>query len=194
MEENDLSPAQLKKSSAIVAAARKHFSLHGFEATKLSEVAKDAGVAVGTIYLRYKSKAELLGGVLAEVDTVFATAVDTPDIWAIPFPQRFAHVVIAVLETARAQEDLPALMALSSFAASSGAPDKRAMIEKICEHLQSGISEGVLRSDIDLDLTAQMAHGMVDGAMRELMSNPDRRPEEVVHHITDAYEKWLMVR
>lgn len=192
MDEQDLSPAQRKKSDAILAAARTHFATRGFEATKLSEVAKDAGVAVGTIYLRYKSKAELLSGVLEGVELAFCQAMDTAEIWATPFPARFSLVASAVLDTAKRQSDLPALMALSAFAAPSEKPAKRPMIETICRHLQSGIETGALRTDVDPDLVAHMAHGMVEGGMRELMTNPNRSPQEVIDHIADAYANWLM--
>ena len=192
MDDQDLSPAQKKKSSAIVSAARLHFATHGFEATKLSEVARDAGVAVGTIYLRYTSKAELLAGVLGAVEEAFCDAIDTKEIWETPFPERFALVVEGVMKAAQGQPDLPALMALSSLAAPSNAPEKQPMLEKIAEHIQSGIDAGSLRDDVDPKLAAHMAHGMVNGAMRELMSNPDRAPKDMVHHIADAYAKWLL--
>ncbi|MEL6324098.1 MAG: TetR/AcrR family transcriptional regulator [Pseudomonadota bacterium] len=187
-----ISPKQQQKSSAIIAAARTHFATRGFESTKLSDVAKDAGVAVGTIYLRYKSKAELLSGVLSEVELAFCNAMDTDDIWASPFPNRFTLIAKAVLETARSQSDLPALMALSSFAEQTDPNNKRAMISTIQRHVQNGIETGELRSNLDLPLVAYMAHGMVEGAMRELMTNSGRLPEETVESITDTFSSWLL--
>ena len=192
MDEQDPNPAQKKKSSAILSAARAHFAQRGFEATKLSDVAKDADVAVGTIYLRYNSKAELLSGVLAEVETAFCRAMDTAEIWATPFPERFTLVASAVLDTAREQSDLSSLMALSAFAAQSDMKEKRAMIDTIKNHVRSGMEAGELRSDVDPELVAYMAHGLVEGAMRELMTNPQRSAKEIAEHIADAYASWLM--
>ena len=192
MSETDISAKQQQKSSAIIAAARTHFATRGFESTKLSDVAKDAGVAVGTIYLRYNSKAELLSGVLTDVERAFCKAMDTEEIWASPFPERFVLIAEAVLKTARSQSDLPALMALSAFAERTDPKDKRAIISTIQGHVQSGMEKGDLRSNIDPELVAYMAHGMVEGAMRELMSNPDRSPQDTVAAISDTYSKWLM--
>lgn len=191
MDERELSPSQKRKSSAIINAARAHFAAHGFEATKLSEVAKDSGVAVGTIYLRYTSKAELLAGVLDDVEQSFVNAMDTPEIWRTPFPQRFAEVVSAVLSTARDQQGLAELMALSAFASTSPSSGKKRMLEKIAAHIDEGMSRGELRGDLDLALAARMAHGMVEGAMRELMSNPDRNPSDTVAHVANAFSLWL---
>src|SRR5262252_4379467 len=48
------------KRARILEAAVKVFAKNGFYATRVSEVAKAAGVADGTIYLYFKSKDELL--------------------------------------------------------------------------------------------------------------------------------------
>ena len=48
------------KRERILRAATKVFARKGFYATRVSEVAKAAGVADGTIYLYFKSKDELL--------------------------------------------------------------------------------------------------------------------------------------
>jgi len=48
------------KRDRILKAAVKVFAKSGFHATRVSEVAKAAGVSDGTIYLYFKSKEELL--------------------------------------------------------------------------------------------------------------------------------------
>src|ERR1700754_1086281 len=48
------------KRDRILQAAVKVFARNGFHATRVSEVAKAAGVADGTIYLYFESKEELL--------------------------------------------------------------------------------------------------------------------------------------
>src|SRR5579859_1520846 len=48
------------KRERILDAAVRVFAKKGFHATRVSEVAKAAGVADGTIYLYFKSKDELL--------------------------------------------------------------------------------------------------------------------------------------
>ncbi len=48
------------KRERILAAAERIFARHGFFAAKVSEIAKEAGVADGTIYLYFKSKDDLL--------------------------------------------------------------------------------------------------------------------------------------
>ena len=48
------------KRERILDAAEQIFARHGFYAAKVADVAKEAGVADGTIYLYFKSKDELL--------------------------------------------------------------------------------------------------------------------------------------
>ncbi len=48
------------KRERILDAAERIFARHGFFAAKVADVAKEAGVADGTIYLYFKSKDELL--------------------------------------------------------------------------------------------------------------------------------------
>src|SRR5687768_16551067 len=48
------------KRERILDAAERVFAEHGFFAARVSEIAKEAGVADGTIYLYFKSKDELL--------------------------------------------------------------------------------------------------------------------------------------
>jgi len=48
------------KRDRILAAAERIFARHGFFAARVTEIAKEAGVADGTIYLYFKSKDDLL--------------------------------------------------------------------------------------------------------------------------------------
>jgi TetR/AcrR family transcriptional regulator, fatty acid metabolism regulator protein len=48
------------KRERILAAAERIFARHGFFAARVSEIAREAGVADGTIYLYFKSKDDLL--------------------------------------------------------------------------------------------------------------------------------------
>jgi TetR/AcrR family fatty acid metabolism transcriptional regulator len=48
------------KRQRILEAARKRFRYYGFRKTTIQEIARDAGVAVGTLYLYFKDKDDLL--------------------------------------------------------------------------------------------------------------------------------------
>src|SRR5688572_6554498 len=67
------------KRERILSAAERIFARHGFFAAKVSDVAKEAGVADGTIYLYFKSKDDLLISLferrMQEVNATLRTAV-----------------------------------------------------------------------------------------------------------------------
>lgn len=52
------------KRQAILEAAAKRFSTYGFHETKVGEIAQDAGIAKGTVYLHFKDKETLLAEVV----------------------------------------------------------------------------------------------------------------------------------
>lgn len=54
------------RPAEILASALKNFSMKGFTATKLDEVAKEAGVSKGTLYLYFESKEVLFKAVVSE--------------------------------------------------------------------------------------------------------------------------------
>jgi TetR/AcrR family transcriptional regulator, fatty acid metabolism regulator protein len=68
------------KRERILAAAERIFARHGFFAAKVSDVAKEAGVADGTIYLYFKNKDDLLISLfenrMQQVNTVLRAAID----------------------------------------------------------------------------------------------------------------------
>ena len=66
-EVDTLNKKQLIKRDAIIKAAIKIFSQKGFHNTKISEVAKAANVADGTVYLYFSNKDELLLKAFKEV-------------------------------------------------------------------------------------------------------------------------------
>ena len=70
-----------EKRERILAAAERVFARRGFFASRVSEIAKDAGVADGTIYLYFKSKDDLLislfGTRMKQVNETLRAAIAT---------------------------------------------------------------------------------------------------------------------
>ncbi len=181
------------RKDRILAAARDHFAAHGFEKTRLADVAKAADVAVGTIYLRYPGKAELLAGVLGEIEDRFAAAMDTPAIWALPWPERFQAVFRANLDLALSDPDLASLMGLAPFAMGVWRPGDR-IRPMIVRHIMAGQASGALRPGFDPQIVAAIAYGMVEGALGELSVNPTAGPDQYLAQLTEAAQGWLLSR
>src|SRR3989344_2754365 len=48
----------------VLAAARELFDTHGYQGTTIREIARHAGVAVGSVFTTFASKGEILSGVM----------------------------------------------------------------------------------------------------------------------------------
>jgi AcrR family transcriptional regulator len=55
---------RLQRQEEILAAAFEVFAAHGYEATRMDEVARQAGIAKGTIYLYFRDKKQLFRAVV----------------------------------------------------------------------------------------------------------------------------------
>ncbi len=70
-------PARASQKQAtrerVVAAARELFVTHGYQGTTIREIARHAGVAVGSVFTTFASKAEILSEVmLARIEPLYA--------------------------------------------------------------------------------------------------------------------------
>ena len=64
--EKTLSRSQQRRRNDIIQAALKVFDQQGFDAAKMDEIAKEADVAKGTLYLYFDTKVALLEGVVQD--------------------------------------------------------------------------------------------------------------------------------
>src|ERR1017187_3291501 len=55
---------KLQRQEEILAAAFEVFAAHGYEATRIDAVARQAGIAKGTIYLYFRDKEQLFRAVV----------------------------------------------------------------------------------------------------------------------------------
>ena len=62
-----LSRTQIRRRDEIIAASLKIFERDGFESARMIDIAREAEVAKGTLYLYFDSKAALLEGVIRSV-------------------------------------------------------------------------------------------------------------------------------
>jgi AcrR family transcriptional regulator len=75
------------KRGAIIEAARTLFAKQGYEETTIAEIARAAGVGVGTVYLYFQNKRQILVEVSVSVNTSLATVMLSPDLLTVPVRQ-----------------------------------------------------------------------------------------------------------
>lgn len=153
-------PRDERASRAIMDAAIRQLDDVGYAAISMESVASEAGVARATIYRRYRDKADLITGAIAEYATEIPEGpCDDPKAdlcrFLVDFDHRFGASgmgVVGALMTNR--DDRPALELHRERVIAPRLAYGRRLLEQ-------ARADGDLRPDADLDLAFQMLSGSV---------------------------------
>lgn len=152
-------PRQSQKEATrqrVVASARELFDTHGYQGTTVREIARHAGVSVGSVFTTFASKGEILSEVMqarleplyAEIDRVMphlrgSTADRLRTMFAVHFEFEARHVRLFMSHIAAAYD-----WTLPAAARPYGRTPR--LQDVIRETLEKGRIEGDVRLDIDL--------------------------------------------
>jgi len=154
----EASPRQTQKAatrSRVLAAARDLFDTQGYQGTTIREIARHAGVSVGSVFTTFASKGEILSqvmadrldGLYAELDRVMphlrgATIDRLRTMFAIHFAFEVRHTRLFLSHIAAAYD-----WTLSAGATPMG--KNRRLQSIIRECLEKGVAEGDVCPDAD---------------------------------------------
>mgnify|MGYP001212029915 CR=1 FL=1 len=140
----------------VIAAARELFDTHGYDGTTIREIARHAGVAVGSVFTTFASKGEILSEVMAarleplyaEIDRVMphvrgSTADRLRTMFAVHFEFEARHVRLFLSHIAAAYD-----FTLTPGARPYGRNQRLQQV--IRDLLQQGVEAGDVRADADL--------------------------------------------
>jgi AcrR family transcriptional regulator len=149
----------------ILAAAVRVFAERGYEASRISDVASEAGVAYGLVYHYFSSKDAVLEAVFRESWGRLLTAVAQAEQAAGTAPERLGLVVKIVLRSWRDDPDLVRLL-VREVTRNPHIQDELdeigaafASLERI---IVSGQEEGTIRASLDPQLCAWMLYGALE--------------------------------
>lgn len=155
------------KHQRILDAATRVFAQRGFFQSKVSEIAREAGVADGTIYLYFKNKDDLLISIfevkMQEVISRFREAiVDVDDARS-----RLKCLIRMHLAEFQAHPDLAAVFQVelrqsSRFMREYKKGELKQYLDLIGEIVEQGQREGLFRPDIPMGLTKRLIFGTLD--------------------------------
>jgi TetR/AcrR family fatty acid metabolism transcriptional regulator len=156
------------KRERILNAAVRVFAKNGFYATRVSEVAKAAGVADGTIYLYFRSKDELLVSLFEDrVERLLAYMKHE-----LPLRKDSREKLRAVIELQlgllEGERDLAEVITVilrqsTKLMKEYAAPRFMAYLDAIAKVVADGQAEGVFRADVSPNLVARATFGALDG-------------------------------
>ena len=156
------------KRDRILEAAVKVFARQGFYAARVSEVAKAAGVADGTIYLYFKSKDELLVSLFEDRITRLLAHVreELPKVpTAAGRLERIIELQLGLLEGERELAEVVTIIIRQStkLMKEFAAPKFLAYLDTIAEVVADGQASGAFRNDVSPHLVARATFGALDG-------------------------------
>ena len=161
-------PRAVEKRERILRAAVKVFARKGFYASRVSEIAKAAGVADGTIYLYFKSKDELLTSLFEDRITRLLSLLKREVEGLPPGPERVRRVVEYQLGLLEGERDLAEVITVNLRQSSRLL--KQYATRRFTEYLElmaavvaEGQRAGELRDDVSPRIMARAIFGALDG-------------------------------
>lgn len=160
------------KRERILTAALKVFARAGFYNAKVSEIAREAGVADGTIYLYFKNKDDLLISTFEDrmgwlIDRLQGELEKTPDdpLERLRLYIRL-HMMVALEDRDLAEFITVELRQSSKFVKEYSNPKFSAYLGLLRDLFAQGQARGQLKADIDPRLATRVLFGALDEVMR----------------------------
>lgn len=189
----------LDKHVRIIEAAIKVFAQKGFFDAKISEIAKEAKIADGTIYLYFNNKYDILvsifeeemGKIIAQVRHLLEREVD---------PRKMLEIfAINHMTLMKEKKDLAGLMQMELRQSNKFIREYRnkkfiEYLDIISEIVRKGKDEGYFRKDIAPGVVKRAFFGALDEMSRlwVLSPNPHYSLEETAKHISDIFIKGMI--
>jgi TetR/AcrR family fatty acid metabolism transcriptional regulator len=155
------------KHRQIIDAAVRVFARNGYYNSRVSDVAREAGVASGTIYLYFRTKDEILVSLFREKMAAWVAFVRTEiagESDALAKIRRLVALHFSVLEKdpALAEVVQVELRQGHKFFHGASAHEVSAYFELIGSVLAEGQAAGVLRRDLPLKIATKVLFGAMD--------------------------------
>jgi TetR/AcrR family fatty acid metabolism transcriptional regulator len=155
------------KPQQIIEAAIRVFARNGYYNSRVSDIAREAGIASGTIYLYFKTKDEILVTLFRERMAAFVAQMrreisDEAD--PVARIRRLVGVHFAVLEQnpALAEVVQVELRQGHKFFRGASAHEVSAYFELIGSILEAGVAAGRFRPDLPVKVATKMLFGAMD--------------------------------
>ncbi len=155
------------KRERILDAAVRVFARKGFHATRVSEVAKAAGVADGTIYLYFESKDHLLVSLFEDRVERLLAYLETELPRAATASHRLQRIIELQLGLLEGERDLAEVVTVilrqsTKLMKEYAAPKFNAYLDAIARVIAEGQATGELRKDVSPHLAARALFGALD--------------------------------
>jgi TetR/AcrR family transcriptional regulator, fatty acid metabolism regulator protein len=189
------------KRRQILDAAIRVFARQGFHATRVSDIADEAGVAYGLVYHYFKSKDEVLNELFSERWSLLLAAIEEADAEGAAPRAKLQAVAAFIVDSYRHDPELMKVIIVEVTRAANSfgrthLPEIRRAYDSIAEIVAEGQEEGTFRRDVDPTFASMSFYGAIEqllsGWIFDLIPSSgadfDRAKELVVETICDGLE------
>ena len=155
------------KREAILRAATRVFAHNGYFNSKVADIAREAGVADGTVYLYFKSKEEILHSIFdRSVDDALAAARKQIELISDP-REKLRRIALLHLERLGADRDLAVVFQVelrgsTKFMEEFSAAGFAEYLALIRSSFEEGQRAGLFRADLKANVVAKILFGALD--------------------------------
>ncbi|MEZ4460892.1 MAG: TetR/AcrR family transcriptional regulator [bacterium] len=202
MSQADKSRATTDKRERILDGALKAFARKGFYNTKVSEIASEAGVADGTIYLYFKNKDDLLISLFEDrMEWVIDRLKTELDAVGDSVEERFRRAVELHFQLAIDEPDLSEFITVelrqsAKFMKEYKNPKFLDYLRLLDGLVEDGQKQGVFRADVEPRLLGRAIFGALDEVLLLLTfsRSPNRDVAEMTRQVTEIFIDGLRAR
>jgi TetR/AcrR family fatty acid metabolism transcriptional regulator len=155
------------KPQQIIDAAIRVFARNGFYNSRVSDIAREAGIASGTIYLYFKTKDEILVTLFREKMAGFVASLRAEIAREADPEAKIRRLVRLHFEVLEASPDMAEVVQVElrqgqKFFRGASAHEISAYFELIGSILHDGVAAGVFRRDLPVKVATKMLFGAMD--------------------------------
>jgi TetR/AcrR family fatty acid metabolism transcriptional regulator len=163
----DRATNETDKRELIMNAAIKAFAQNGYHQSRISDVAREAGVAAGTIYLYFKNKDDLLISIFEERVQRFIQGFQRQLIREESAQAKLSKLVYLHLSGMQEHPELAAVFQLElrqsrHFMSSYPKTNLKGYFDLIGQIIEEGQQQGLFRQDLYLGAVKKVFFGAID--------------------------------
>lgn len=167
------------KFKQIIDAAVVVIAEHGYHQAQVSKIARQAGVADGTIYLYFKNKEDILISLFQEKMGAFIEKIEQ-EIEGIQSPLEKLYILVRTHFSALADD--PHMAVVTQLELRQSNKELRQRINEVLKGylrlidsiIIEGMEKGEFRNDLDVRLTRQMIFGTIDETVTTWVMNEQK--------------------
>jgi len=186
--------SRLETRRRLLLSGAKEFAKKGFEQARISAIAKDAGVATGTVFFHFNSKEGLFREIaiyyLAELHTRLRASNKIPTKTIEESLRNHTETVVRFIEENHGVFNI--IFNRLVLGEDFGNDIKTVLVEEQTNRFREGISEGVFRDDVNVNVASQATIGMLLGVITWWLNSPGNiSREDLIDTITKLRSSML---